>query len=336
MFLDYKKPFIIAEIGSNHEGNFDYAVKLLKLAIASGADAIKFQAYEGDKIVSSVESKDRNAHFKKLALTTAQHIELAKITQASGKVYMCSVWDQDNLNELDAFIPIHKIGSGDLTNYPILAAIAAKNKPIILSTAMATLPEIKDAFEFIRKCNPGLVAQNKVAILQCVAMYGEPKDEYANLNSIKVLQDSFPGVSIGYSDHTVGTYACELALALGASILEIHFTDDKTRSFRDHQISVTCEELQGLVAQSERIGKLMGRYEKIPIAEIESEQRIKEFRRAVYLKRDCPKGTIIKETDLITLRPNQGIDARNYQAIIGKELLVDRKAFEALKIADFK
>ena len=131
--------FFIAEIGGNHEGSYDYALKLCDLAIESGADAIKFQLYRGDQLVSSVSNPDRNAHFKKFELTRDQHLAIAERVRAAGRHYMASVWDQEMLDWIDPYIAIHKVGSGDLTCYPMLKALAATGKPIIFSTGLASL-----------------------------------------------------------------------------------------------------------------------------------------------------------------------------------------------------
>lgn len=335
-FLGKNEVFIIAEIGGNHEGDFHYAKRLLSHAIESGASAVKFQSYKADSLVSPVESPERHNHFRKFELTDEQFIELASLCQKSGVTFMSSLWDREAINRLDPYIQIHKIGSGDLTNYPILDVIAKKNKPVILSTAMATLKEIRDAVKFVEHANPTLVQQGKLALLHCVAMYGDPKDEYANLLSIRVLQETFPHLSIGYSDHTVGTYACELAIAMGASIIEVHFTDDQSRAFRDHHISATTEEISALIEKGRRIRTLLGRYEKTPISEIETPNRIEEFRRAVYLTQDTPAGTVLTEAVLTTLRPNRGMDARNYYSVIGRRLKINKKAFQALNSTDLE
>jgi len=332
----FRRVFIIAEIGSNHEGNFEYAKKLLSDAVKCGVDAVKFQIYKGDKIVSKIESSERYNHFKRFELTDDEFIELAKLAEKKGILFMSSLWDIDAVHKFDPYLKIHKVGSGDLTNYPILEVIAKKNKPIILSTAMSTLEEIKDAVNFISMVNSNLIKNKKLILMHCVAMYGNPRDEYANLLSIRKLQDEFPNFIIGYSDHTRGIYACELAIAMGAKVIEKHFTDDKSREFRDHHIAADLEEMKELVKKARRIETLLGKYEKKPIEEIETPERIKEFRRAVYLKKDASAGTILTKENLITLRPNVGIDARRFYSILGKRLKKNKKAFEAIYEEDLE
>lgn len=334
--LNFKKPFIIAEIGGNHEGDFIYAKKLLVDAALAGADAVKFQSYFPDKIVSKVENKERHQHFSKFTLNIDQYIELYELAKKNNVLFMSSIWDLDTLKALDPYIEIHKIGSGDLTNYPLIKEIIATGKPFIFSVAMANMNEIIETVDFINNLDPNYIKEQKLSILQCVAMYGKPKDKYANLNVIKELQDVFPGVVVGYSDHTIGNFAANIAVALGSKILEIHFTDDKSREFRDHELSITKDELIDLKINIDKTLSLLGSKTKEPVKGIETPDRIWEFRRACYLKVDCKKGDLISEDNLTTLRPLSGIDARYYQTLIGKQLVVDKKAFHALSFDDLK
>tara|TARA_B110000090_G_C13377116_1_gene444311 strand:+ start:349 stop:1365 length:1017 start_codon:yes stop_codon:yes gene_type:complete len=334
--LKFKEPFIIAEIGGNHEGDINYAKKLLIDAAKSGADAVKFQTYFPDKIVSKIENKERHEHFAKFVLSIDQYIELANLAKENNILFMSSIWDVDTLEHLNPYIDIHKIGSGDLTNYPLIKAIIKTNKPFIFSTAMANMKEITDTVNYINDLDSNYIPFGKLAILQCVAMYGEPKNEYANLNVIRELENKFPGIVIGYSDHTEGNYAANIAVALGAKILELHFTDDKSRKFRDHQLSVTKDELIDLKKNIHITISLLGSRNKTPVKDIESPKRIWEFRRACYLKVDCKKGDIVTNNNLTTLRPCSGIDAREFDLLIGKKLLVDKKAFHSLSWDNFE
>ena len=336
MFKKDNDLFVIAEIGGNHEGNFDYAKHLLAEAIESGAHAVKFQIYRADKIVSPVEGSDRNAHFKKFELKDEQFFELANIAKSAEVQFLASLWDSDSLATYDPILPMHKVGSGDLTNYPLLISLVRTGKPIIISTAMATLEEVNDTVAFVESVDPAIVSDGRLCIMHCVAMYGEPKDEFAELGAITALRDAFPGVPIGYSDHTIGTYACELAVALGVRTFEIHFTDDKTREFRDHQLSVTKDEMQEFIANARRAITLMGRGVKAPVESIETPERIQQFRRAVYFKRDLPAGHQVCEEDIVTLRPNVGIDARKFSSLLGRKLRVDKRAYEALAEEEFE
>ncbi len=335
-FVKDDEVFIIAEIGGNHEGDFEYAKRLLLEAAKSGAHAVKFQSYKADKIVSKVEGAVRNEHFKKFELSDEQFIELAKLAEENGIMFMSSLWDKDAIEKLDPYLKVHKVGSGDLTNYPILDLLAKKDKPLIISTAMSTLDDVRGAVDYVRKVNPELVSRGDLVLLHCVAMYGDAREEYANLLAIKKLQNEFPGIHIGYSDHTKGVYACELSIAMGARVIEKHFTDDKTREFRDHHISADLGEMKSLVENSKRIVGLLGVYDKSPIEGIETADRIKEFRRAVYPSVDLNEGDILSDENLTTLRPNVGVDARRYDEILGKKLNKSKKAFEAIYDEDLE
>ena len=330
MNLDFDSPFIIAEIGGNHEGSLDYAKDLLIQAAEGGADAVKFQTYFPDKIVSKVEDPNRHKHFSKFSLPIDDYFELADLAKKHNVIFMSSIWDLESFIALDSLISIHKIGSGDLTNFPLLKEIISTGKPLIISTAMSLMKEVEDTVRFIEKTQPRYSDSNKLGILQCVAMYGEPQDYYANLDVISTFLEKFPNHTIGYSDHTIGNFAANVAVTLGAKILEVHFTDDKSRKFRDHHISITKEELIELKKNIQTIQALRGITEKKPVKEIETSERISEFRRSCYLKYDCKLGDLITEDNLTTLRPNKGIDSRDYFKLLGKKLAVNKKAFEAI------
>ena len=179
------------------------------LAIRSGADAVKFQLYRGDTLVSPVTNPDRNAHFNKFELSQDQHIALAKRVRDAGRHYMASVWDEEMLAWIAPFIAIHKVGSGDLTCYPMLRLLARTGKPIVLSTGLSDLEEIRSAIEFIASQYSMYVSEQKIVLLQCTSAYPTP-DYSANLRTIMTLAATF-GLPVGYSDHTIGTGALELA-----------------------------------------------------------------------------------------------------------------------------
>ena len=333
-FGQLKDTFIIAEIGGNHEGDLDYAIRLTELAAEAGADAVKFQSYSPEGMVSKVEDPARYEHFGKFSLEVEEYIELAKLCKSLDVEFMSSIWDADYLEALDPYINFHKVGSGDLTNYPLLKKILARKKPVILSTAMADLQEIKATVDFALSVQPDCIGLGNLALLHCVAMYGEPLDEYANLRAIGTLGDEFPEIPIGYSDHTLGFHAASIAVGMGAKILELHFTDDKTRAFRDHHLSVDKDEMMSLVKSIKRTEELLGTQIIEPVSGIETKERIVEFRRACYFTEDMSPGQVITEENLTTLRPNRGIDARNYFDLIGKKLLRPVAAFHALSNDD--
>ncbi|EIM77274.1 N-acetylneuraminate synthase [Nitritalea halalkaliphila LW7] len=263
MFSNNSSPLLIAEIGGNHEGNFDYALELTRLALKSGADAVKFQIYTGDTLVSSVESPDRNSHFKKFELSRDQHLALAKMVLDAGKFYVASVWDLTSLDWIHPYISFYKIGSGDLTAYPMIKAIVAKRKPILLSTGLATEDEVKKCVQYISDSDTFYKLPGNLAVLQCTSMYPITQGD-ANLHVMSRFQTLF-NLPVGYSDHTEGSLALEVAVAMGAQILEFHFTDSREgKSFRDHRVSLTCEEVIELRAKIDSIQALKALMKKCP------------------------------------------------------------------------
>lgn len=326
-------PLLIAEIGGNHEGDFEYAKRLTELAIGADVDFIKFQLYSGDSLVSRVENPVRNQHFKKFELNQDHYIDLAEMCQAAGIGFMASVWNPDYFEWIDPYMPIYKIGSGDMTAYPILAATAQLKKPIILSTGLSSLQEVLETVAFIQRVDPLYKDPQYLSILQCTAMYPIPF-EAANLSVMQTYK-SITGLPVGYSDHTEGHHALAIAVAMGAQILEFHFTDSREgKSFRDHKVSLTQAEVLQLTEEIKVIKGLKGDPIKRPLA-VEGDHVV-TFRRAVYPRQNIPAGTVIDEQHLIYLRPNHGIDARAYKQLIGKKTKLDLSAHQRLEWSYFE
>jgi N,N'-diacetyllegionaminate synthase len=322
-------PLLIAEIGGNHEGDFEYAKRLTQLAIDTGVDMVKFQIYTGDTLVSREESPVRNKHFKKFELSKEQHLELAQMVTNAGLSYTSSVWDLSAIEWLDAYIPVYKIGSGDLTAYPVLRDTAKLGKPLILSTGLSTEAEVLDAVRFIQDVNPIYKSANMLAVLQCTSMYPiNPGD--AHLNVMHQFKKKL-GLTIGYSDHTEGSKALYYAVAMGAEVLEFHFTDSREgKSFRDHKVSLTPDEVKALIEEIKLIQEFKGNAKKAPTQiELDNGHEL-SFRRAVYPKRDIAKGEVLTEENLCVLRPNHGIDARDFDKLLGSSLNQNVKAQQRL------
>lgn len=324
-------PLLIAEIGGNHEGDFQAALRLTDLAIASGADVIKFQIYSGDTLVSPVEAPDRHRHFQRFELTKAQHLELARRITDAGRIYNASVWDLDALGWLDPQLSFYKIGSGDLTAYPLLEGFARRGKPMLLSTGLATLEEVLDAVAFIRSVDACYHQPGWLALMQCTSMYPTAPQE-ANIAAIDTLRAA-TGLPVGYSDHTTDSLALLVAAARGAQVLEFHFTDTRDgRTFRDHAISLTANEVQALAAQIARLPQLLGDGIKQPTPGERDSGHVTSFRRAVYCRRALRGGERLQRDDLVVLRPNHGVDARAFEAVIGQHVASDTPAFGALRL----
>ena len=286
-----KKVFIIAEAGVNHNGSLILAKKLVRAAADSGADAVKFQTFKAESLVTEQTPQakyqqvnmgrktSQYAMLKKLELSHVAHIELAKYAQQIGIMFMSTAFDDTSLAFLTSKfkLPYLKVPSGEITNAPFLLLTSKQNLPIILSTGMSTLAEIREAlgvlaFGFMHKKNakPGIKAfrsayasregqdllKKNVTILHCVSEYPTPVDQ-VNLNVIPALQKEF-GVSVGFSDHTLGVFAPVAAVALGAKIIEKHLTLSRKLPGVDHRASLEPQEFKQMVAGVRKTEKMLG------------------------------------------------------------------------------
>jgi len=338
-FSDYKTkdtfwsgkhgPMLIAEIGGNHEGNFNKARKMLELAIGSGVDCVKFQLYQGDSLVNKKQNPDRNSHFKKFELTKEQHIKLAKICSKNGVIYNASVWDLDILNWVDEYLTFYKIGSGDLTSWPIIKEFVKREKPILISTGLSSFSEVKETVEYIHSLNKKYYDPNMLCIMQCTSMYPiENKD--TNLEVINTFRNQF-NCPVGYSDHTVGHDALFYAALMKTDVLEFHFTDSRIgKKFRDHKVSLTKKEVKDLIDKLNSMKSFLGESEK-KLLEIESENNHHlSFRRGVYLRKKIKKGQNILLKDIVFLRPFIGSDPRDIKTILNSKAKKDILPFEPI------
>ena len=322
-------PMLIAEIGGNHEGNFNKARKMLELAIGSGVDCVKFQLYQGDSLVNKKQNPDRNSHFKKFELTKEQHIKLAKICSKNGVIYNASVWDLDILNWVDEYLTFYKIGSGDLTSWPIIKEFVKREKPILISTGLSSFSEVKETVEYIHSLNKKYYDPNMLCIMQCTSMYPiENKD--TNLEVINTFRNQF-NCPVGYSDHTVGHDALFYAALMKTDVLEFHFTDSRIgKKFRDHKVSLTKKEVKDLIDKLNSMKSFLGESEK-KLLEIESENNHHlSFRRGVYLRKKIKKGQNILLKDIVFLRPFIGTDPRDIKTILNSKAKKDILPFEPI------
>lgn len=298
----HERVLVIAEIGANHEGNLDEAKRLIEAAAKAGADAVKFQTYRAEKLVASSETQ-RRTHFRRLELTDEAFQTLAQVALEYGVIFLSTPFDVESVDLLDPLMPAFKIASGDLTAAPLVAHIASKGKPIILSTGMADLAEIAEAIGVIEDASP-LGTEAPVVLLHCVSSYPTP-DAEAQLQAIPYLRDR-TGRLIGYSDHTLGIEACLAAVALGARVIEKHFTFDKSRTtMRDHQLSADPADLAQLVKGVRRIEAMLGECAK-GLRSVESANRV-SMRRSLAARVGIPAGTVIAASMLTVLRPGTGL-----------------------------
>lgn len=331
--LDSKEILFIAEIGGNHEGDFNYAKRLVKDAISSGVQVVKLQTYYADKLTNKLETPDRYNHFKKFELSIKQHKYLAQMCIDNGVYYNSSIWDEEAFKKLDKYLNFYKIGSGDLTALPLIQKFIDRQKPIILSTGLSDFKEIKSTVNFIKK-NSFYKKKSNLALLQCTSCY-PTIDEEVNLLAMNELKKICP--IVGYSHHNKGDLAIKSAIVLGAKIIEFHFTDNrKGKSFRDHKISLTKRETISLIEEAKRIKKFIRKdYSKPSINEINSEHVI-SFRRGLFYKKNLKKGHLINQGDLIALRPNLGFDPRYYVKILGKKLKISVKKLSRINYSDIE
>ena len=322
--------YIIAEIGNNHEGNFELAKKLIKIAASCGCNAVKFQSIKPELLVGNKNIKRLN-QLKRFELTKDNYKELKRVSEIEKIDFLSTPFDLDSVDFLDKLVPAYKVSSGDLNYFQLLKKIALKFKPIILSTGMSTIPEIQSTIDFIKKIwEQNFKKYNTIYILHCVSAYPTSID-YANLNALKDLSQL--GFPIGYSDHTIGTEAAIIAVSMGAKIIEKHFTISKTYSeFRDHQLSADPQEMKKLVSNIRMTEKLIGNKPKIPM-DIEKESLI-SMRRSIFSRFSLKKGEILSEDNLVCLRPGGGISPNKIYELIGREIKNDINANEIINLKD--
>ncbi|MFC1805275.1 N-acetylneuraminate synthase family protein [Candidatus Omnitrophota bacterium] len=314
--------FIVAEGGINHDADIDKARQLIDAAVRCGADAIKFQTHIPQ--AEMLKEAGTGGHIKgetlyelmtRMELSREQHIELKDYAKNKGILLFFTPYSReaaDLLEELD--MPLFKIGSGELTNYPFLEYVARKGKPMIISTGMSTLNEIKEAVKTVRKHNDNL------AVLHCTSMYPTPA-ENVNLKIIQKLQNEL-NLPVGFSDHTEGIYAALGAVAYGACILEKHFTISREWPGPDQKCSMEPDELGILVKGARFIKKAIGNQEKIITAE---EQRVRDlFSESIISLEAIPKGTVITKDMVWVKRPSGGgIPPKELHLVIGKKAVKD-------------
>ena len=327
-----KKVFIIAEIGNNHEGNFDLAKKMIIAAAATGVDAVKFQTFIPEHFVSS-EDETRLKRLKKFQLSFEEFKELSKIAKNKGLIFFSTPLDLKSAMFLNTIQPIFKISSGDNNFYSLIEKVASFNKPMIISTGAADLEMIKKVYRKISKVWQIKKMRNKnLAFLHCVSSYPAPNEE-VNLASIFYLKKKFPKVVIGYSDHTLGVDAAVLSVIAGARIIEKHFTIDKNFSdFRDHQLSADPNEMRLLVDKVRQAEIMLGKEEK-KIRLSEKEMKIMG-RRSIAVNRDIIKGTKLQRSDLIWLRPGRGFLPEEEKKLLRKKINRNLKKFEIIRKKD--
>ena len=284
--LKKNEPFIIAEIGNNHEGSFSLAKKLIVEAAKTGVDAVKFQTFQTENYVNTKDKK-RFDRLKKFELTKNEFLKLSKFAKKKKLIFISTPFDIQSAINLNEFVDYFKISSGDNNYFELIDKVLSFKKPTIISTGLLDKLGILNLIKHIKKKKFPL---KKVYFLHCVSDYPVKNNE-ANLLSIKYLKKTF-NINVGYSDHTMGTEAAIVAVAYGAKIIEKHFTIDKNYSnFRDHKLSADRSEMTRLVSSVRKTYKMLGKFNKI-ISKSEK-KNLPSMRRSLYFKNKIIKGSKI-------------------------------------------
>ncbi len=339
---NYSQPYIIAEIGANHNGDMVLAKKMIDEAKRCGADCVKFQSWSKESIFSKKVYEDnfflrddyRNRTDYTLeeivdaySIGKKEHLELKEYCDKVGIDFASTGFSKEEIDYLADIlnVPFIKVASMDVNNIPFLKYIASKGKPVVISTGLCTLADILEAITCLEQngCK-------EISILHCVSIY-PPKDEEVNLNNMDTYRQLYD-YPIGYSDHTIGVIAPILSIAKGACIIEKHFTLDKNMIGWDHKVSADPKELMDICNAAKSGYKMLGSYNKVVF---ENQERREAFQRSIVAARPIKKGEIINEEDIDYKRPGTGIQPKYYNFIVGKEAKRDIEFDELISKNDF-
>ena len=318
--------FIIAEAGVNHNGNLEMALRLVDVACAAGADAVKFQTFKADNIIAvnapkADYQKDATGPdesqlemVKKLELDEAAHTRLHNYCQDKDIRFLSTPFDLESIDLLTRLgLEIFKIPSGEITNLPYLRKLGALKKRLILSTGMADLSEIKDALDVLVDAGSRM---EDITVLHCNTEYPTPFED-VNLRAMLTIRSAFPGISVGYSDHTLGIEAPIAAVAMGATVIEKHFTLDRNLPGPDHRASLEPDELAAMISAIRNIEKALGTGIKKPSP---SELRnIPVARKSIVAAAPIKKGETFTEMNITVKRPGTGITPMRWDEMIGRK-----------------
>lgn len=336
---DYKimsKVFIIAEAGVNHNGSIEIARKLIDEAALAGADAVKFQTFKAENLVCrdakkadyQMETTDSTESqfdmLKKLELTHDMHRELMEYCKKKNIMFLSTPFDIDSLYYLvQCGVEIIKIPSGEITNYPYLREVGRTGKQVILSSGMSKLDEVRDAVNILREHG-----SKNITVLHCNTEYPTPYTD-VNLKAMVTLGEEL-NIAVGYSDHTQGIEVATAAAALGAAVIEKHFTLDKNMEGPDHRASLEPHELRKMIRQIRNIEVALGSGVKEPS---DSEQKnINIVRKSIIAKIDIKQGDIFTEDNITTKRPGSGISPMRWNEVIGQRAIRDFMADELIEL----
>ena len=316
-----RKTLIIAEAGVNHNGSLKMAEELANEAKEAGADIVKFQTFNPNAITSKYAQmaqyqrenigkiKSQKEMLAELTLSDEEFVELARHCQEIGIQFLSTPFDIPSINFLRSLgCELWKIPSGEITNYPYLVEIAKTGKRVIMSTGMSTLAEVSEAVKLLNTHGAG-----KISLLHCTTQYPTPYVD-VNLNAMLTLKNTF-NVEVGYSDHTRGIEIPIAAVAMGATIIEKHFTLDRNMEGPDHKASLEVNELKQMIMSIRNVEKALGNGEKKP-ADIEI-SNMKIARKSIVAKKNIKKGDILSEENITTKRPGNGINPMLWTSVLG-------------------
>ena len=330
---DYGRPYFVAEVNSSHNGNVDVAKQMISAAAEAGCDCVKFQSWSAESLYSQSYYKDNpiaKRIVSKFSLTAEQLKDMAAFAREKGIDFSSTPYSYEEVDYLieECQAPFVKIASMDLNNLKYLRYIAQKNVPIVLSTGMSTMEEIKRAVKIIED-----EGNDQICLLHCISIY-PPETETIHLNNILGLRETFPDYPIGFSDHSHGVEMAVAATALGAALIEKHLTLDSKKIGMDNQMATEPEEMAQMVGCCLNTQIALGNKERI-VREAEQAQ-MEKMRRSIILTKDLEAGHVLTIDDLDAKRPGTGIPADELDKLVGKKLVRDVKADFLLEREDYE
>lgn len=329
---DYKRPYFIAEVNSSHNGNVETAMRMIEAAKAAGCSCVKFQSWSDTSLYSKSYYKDNviaQRIVKMFSLSAQQLQYLAKYCSDCGLAFSSTPYSPTEVDFLlSCNAPYIKVASMEINNYHFLRYIAKTGAPIILSTGMAEIDEIRKAVSVIKTAG-----NQNLVLLHCISIYPAPASTI-HLNNIMMLRKEFPSCAIGFSDHTLGTAIAVAATALGAAVIEKHLTLDKSKIGMDNNMAIEPAEMKQLVQNCIDVYEAMGSYERV-VSPAEYDQR-KKIRRSVIASKDLTAGAVLSRKDLDAKRPGGGISVDQIDSLIGRVLVRNVEADSLLLPGDLK
>ncbi|MEG0655443.1 MAG: N-acetylneuraminate synthase [Mucinivorans sp.] len=330
---------IIAEAGVNHNGSIDTARRLIDVAGAAGVDYVKFQTFKADRLVSRSAQKaqyqqdnmagadtSQYAMLRALELSPADHYELIEHCRSKNVAFFSTAFDLESIDFLSSLdMPMWKVPSGEITNFPYLRKIGQTQKPVILSTGMATMGEIEDAINVLTRFG---TPRAQITLLHCTTEYPTPKAE-VNLRAMQTMNRVF-GLRVGYSDHTQGIEIPVAAVAMGACVIEKHFTLDRAMQGPDHLASIEPIELEQMVAQIRNVEQALG--DGVKQATLSEKPNIVVARKSIVAARAIKKGERLTEENITVKRPACGISPMEWERVVGQVAVRDFMDEETIEI----